>query len=547
MVKIWKVLFVKGMLLSMVFFMATSLQVFAQSSTGRLNMNTGVTNLSCGDVIDFYDDGGPNQNYTTSSQGSTTLTHTLNAPAGTRIKISFSRIALGGVSNQFNDVTLSFFNSATATGTATTINRNNNANPSSYEFTSTSNVLTLRFYVIKRTNQNSTGIAGAGWVAKIELIGCPDERAQVNLPCDNTTNIGGTYSADEYYYQTYSADPGIFINLDFTSLPNDGANDYIVVYDGGTLNSTVLGTYSGATLPPTLESSGNKLTLLFRSNAQNNGSWGATLTTTSCPTDIVMPPNGETREYTTCSSHLYDDGGENGDYSRGYDGTVILHPEMPGKVLHLEGTYEFRWKRDYITIYDGVGTGGEILWGGGCHGHGHAKTYNSGCPGNGRAYDYYNDNPSACVTFYPRVTSKTGSLTVVFHTENTNEATCDGFDFEISCVTPPTDCYSTGELIYKEDFGGNSPGDPESSSSGLPNGVCDYGWNRNSPCQGSNRQGYYDLRKYGSDCYERFNYIDDHTHPGDITRGYLFQVDASNQTNVFYRKKIEEEFCAGTK
>ncbi len=44
-------------------------------------------------------------------------------------------------------------------------------------------------------------------------------------------------------------------------------DDELTIYDGATASSSILGTYTGTNLPPTLNSSGNELLLVFKSNA----------------------------------------------------------------------------------------------------------------------------------------------------------------------------------------------------------------------------------------------------------------------------------------
>ena len=81
-----------------------------------------------------------------------------------------------------------------------------------------------------------------------------------------------------------------------------------------------------------------------------------------------------------------------------------------------------------MTIYDGVGTGGTVLWGGSPHGTG-----------------------TSCTTYtIPTITSITGSLTVQFYADGSN--TCSGFDLAISCSTTPgtiTYCIPTVSSGYE--------------------------------------------------------------------------------------------------
>lgn len=56
------------------------------------------------------------------------------------------------------------------------------------------------------------------------------------------------------------------ITLEFKRFDLSG-DDALTVYDGATASSSILGTYTGTNLPPTLNSSGNELLMVFKSNA----------------------------------------------------------------------------------------------------------------------------------------------------------------------------------------------------------------------------------------------------------------------------------------
>jgi hypothetical protein len=70
-------------------------------------------------------------------------------------------------------------------------------------------------------------------------------------------------------YQQTSADMGHKIYLFFTVF--DLQDDNVTVYDGMSTSSVILGTYTGNSLPNSLVSSGNSLSIHLKSNAQNSG------------------------------------------------------------------------------------------------------------------------------------------------------------------------------------------------------------------------------------------------------------------------------------
>ena len=135
------------------------------------------------------------------------------------------------------------------------------------------------------------------------------------------------------------------------------------------------------------------------------------------------------------------------------------------------------------------------------------------------------------------------------HTNNTQA--CKGFALKATCLPKPTDCYNTGVVIFSEDFEGNEVSDPVYSSTPISNRVCTYGMCGVAPNNNAgytlgqtHNGGYYAIRKTSCNEWDYFNFIDDHTHPGNIQRGYLFNVDAEAGTGVFYQDTINLD-CDG--
>lgn len=112
---------------------------------------------------------------------------------------------------------------------------------------------------------------------------------------------------------------------------------------------------------------------------------------------------------------------------------------------------------------------------------------------------------------------------------------------------------SGGTLIFREDFGGNDPSDPEVSSTPVPSMDPRY---YQTPCNNSNyclTGGYYLVAKKGNkngaqnDSYSQWHIQDDHTYPNDYTRGYLLEIDGdADQTKAFYSTQIDG-LCEGAR
>ena len=97
-----------------------------------------------------------------------------------------------------------------------------------------------------------------------------------------------------------------------------------------------------------------------------------------------------------------------------------------------------------------------------------------------------------------------------------------------------------GILLFREDFGGNDPSDPDISMASVQG--MDPSYHNSGNSLGS---GNYTLRKEGWHNGIQWHWQDDHTYFGDKTRGYLLEVDGVGGAKPFYSKTIEG-LCAGT-
>jgi hypothetical protein len=110
-----------------------------------------------------------------------------------------------------------------------------------------------------------------------------------------------------------------------------------------------------------------------------------------------------------------------------------------------------------------------------------------------------------------------------------------------------------GTLLFREDFGGNDPNDPEvitdanAARAAVPGMSSDY-----TPCLSRTsgmssgkflvtKQGY--MNGSGS---SQWHLQDDHTHFGDLTRGYLLEIDGQGDNAPFYATTIDG-LCPGSR
>ena len=64
---------------------------------------------------------------------------------------------------------------------------------------------------------------------------------------------------------------------------------------------------------------------------------------------------------TTCGLMLYDNGGPDANYGAYCDFTLVLYPEDPNAMMAVTGISNTENNYDYLKIYDGVGTGNQVL------------------------------------------------------------------------------------------------------------------------------------------------------------------------------------------
>ena len=98
-----------------------------------------------------------------------------------------------------------------------------------------------------------------------------------------------------------------------------------------------------------------------------------------------------------------------------------------------------------------------------------------------------------------------------------------------------------GTLLFREDFGGNDPSDPDVSMASVPGMSSQYHNSGNSLGSGN-----YTIRKEGWANGIQWHRQDDHTYPDDKNRGYLLEVDGKGGAEPFYSTTIDG-LCAGSK
>ena len=110
-----------------------------------------------------------------------------------------------------------------------------------------------------------------------------------------------------------------------------------------------------------------------------------------------------------CGVVIVDDGGLGGDYAPNQNTTLYLYPSDATQMLVLSGSSHSESTYDYVTIYSGIGTSGEVL---------------------------FTDNGIDVLTTIDTIYSES-PVTIVFISDYSNEY--DGFQINVSCIDAP-DC-----------------------------------------------------------------------------------------------------------
>lgn len=103
---------------------------------------------------------------------------------------------------------------------------------------------------------------------------------------------------------------------------------------------------------------------------------------------------------------------------------------------------------------------------------------------------------------------------------------------------------TSGILLFREDFGGNNPADPKISTTPVPG--MSY-TQATTDVFGSMGAGKYLVTKQGycnGNGTSQWHLQDDHTHFGDLTRGYFMEIDGRAGSDAFYRTTIDH-LCEG--
>jgi hypothetical protein len=177
--------------------------------------------------------------------------------------------------------------------------------------------------------------------------------------------------------------------------------DFIKIYNGTGLGGNLLWAGNpGVGVIPTITSTVGPLTIEFTSNGSSVGA-GFALDIICMPLEYFVVPTSGNNTYSVCSGTLYDYGGPNFNFLNNATGYTVLNPSNPTSFIQVNGNGSGDNCCDILSIYDGAGLSGNVLWSG---------------------------NLSAGTV--PTITSTTGPLTVSYTTFG---FVASGFSLNINC------------------------------------------------------------------------------------------------------------------
>lgn len=249
----------------------------------------------------FFDSGGSSGQYGNSENN----THTICSNAGDCVQFDFTAFDLESCCDQ-----LSIHDGPNALSPLI----GNFAATSPGTVTSTSGCLTFVF-------TSDASVTANGWEAAITCVPCPQTGClpiMTNGCTDNTCSNTffdsggntGNYGNNENLTHTICSNSGNCIEVDFTSFNLENGFDFLFVHDGASVNTPLLGVYTGTFSPGTVVGSSGCLTFQFISDGSNPSTgWTANVNCVSCPstTSCLIDPVANGHGTPTGFTQLCDD------------------------------------------------------------------------------------------------------------------------------------------------------------------------------------------------------------------------------------------------
>ena len=343
----------------------------------------------------FYDAGGSAANYGNNENSTMTFT----SSSGDRLSFAFSFLNIETCCDR-----LYIYDGPTASYPVIGVYT---ANPGT--IVSTGSSLTFRF------TSNGSG-TGTGWAANIScttppLTVYPLTSGTVTACSGAIYDNGGAagfYSDGANITQTFTSGTSDFLQFSFLPLGYAfSAGDTLFIYDGATASAPLIAAHVTGSVMETFTSTGNSVTLRFKSNASGNTvGWAGQFQCTTTPgAPLSFDMSGGIRGI--CSGSFYDVGGATGNYGNSTNISQTLMSNNGNRISITFSSFALETCCDRLYIYDGP---------------------NVNCP----VIGIYAANPGT-------ITSTGTSLTFLFTSDVNNVAA--GWAASVNCTTAPLPVY----------------------------------------------------------------------------------------------------------
>ncbi|MDD3875031.1 MAG: C10 family peptidase [Bacteroidales bacterium] len=146
------------------------------------------------------------------------------------------------------------------------------------------------------------------------------------------------------------------VTLTFTAFDTESNYDFVKVYDGETTSATLLGSFSGSSIPASITSTTGKILVNFTSDgSQNKAGWAANYV----GNPITSYCNGTT--ILTQPSATFNDGSGSNDYKNNTDCSWLISPPDSAVIKLTFQSFNTQASYDFVKVYDGATTSAPLL------------------------------------------------------------------------------------------------------------------------------------------------------------------------------------------
>ncbi len=214
--------------------------------------------------------------------------------------------------------------------------------------TSTGGAMYIRF-----TTDHS--YQGAGWGASYTSTTAPPVFCNGNTTLTAASGAFSDGSSSSNYGNnancTWLIQPpaATSITLTFAAFNTEAGQDFIKVYDDSSSPPTLIGSYSGGTIPsPVVLSSGGAMLVEFTTNNSiTDLGWSASYTSTIAPPEYC---SGSTT--LTAASGSFNDGSGTDNYSDGANCTWLIQPANTSSITLTFNDFGTQGGMDFVKVYD---------------------------------------------------------------------------------------------------------------------------------------------------------------------------------------------------